>query len=191
MFLSCPLSAAVTTIAKMYSLFSISPPSVTADCCLFQFIFHRTPPCLYPSLLLCYLCGLRGPLLPLNSRLEVIRWSVPSSADLCSASAPVFLTTAAAESTPPTLLPVAETFVRVLLGFGGGWKSIWRLRRPWSGVWVVEVSDFGVKMARKEQKHQKFIHLRTNGVQNHRRGIKHIGTQVMVRWPSNSAALWL
>ena len=34
----------------------------------------------------------------------------------------------AAESMPLTPQPVAETLVRVIVGFGGGWADIWRLQ---------------------------------------------------------------
>ena len=87
------------------------------------------------------------------------------------------MTAMAAESTPPPPPPVAEAFVMVLIGFGGGWAAIWRLPAM---VGVVEVSNFLVKMARKERNQQKNL-LRTNGVQNHRGGIDHIGTHLKVR----------
>ena len=54
----------------------------------------------------------------------------------------------AAESMPPTPPPVAETFVRVLVGFGVVWAAIWRLPAM---VGVVDVSFVGQKMARKER----------------------------------------
>ena len=80
-----------------------------------------------------------------NSRPE------PSSVHL--SAAPAVITTAmAAESPPPTPPSVAEAFVRVLVGFGGGRAAIWRLLAM---VKVVEVSKFGWKMARKERKQQK------------------------------------
>ena len=62
------------------------------------------------------------------------------------------MTAVAAESMPPTPPPVAETFVRVLVGFGVVWAAIWRLPAM---VEVVEVSIVGLKMARKEALSQK------------------------------------
>ena len=58
------------------------------------------------------------------------------------------MTAMAAESPTTTPPPVAEAFVMVLVGFGGDWEAIWRLPAM---VGVVEVSNFGVKMARKER----------------------------------------
>ena len=57
------------------------------------------------------------------------------------------MTAMAAESSKMTLPPVAEAFVMVLVGFGGDWVAIWRLPAM---VGVVEVSNFLVKMARKD-----------------------------------------
>ena len=54
----------------------------------------------------------------------------------------------AAESTPPTPPPVAQVFVRVLVGFGVVGAAIWMLT---SIVGVVHVSFIGAKMARKER----------------------------------------
>ena len=62
------------------------------------------------------------------------------------------MTAVAAESMPPTPPPVAETFVRVLVGFGVVWAAIWRLPAM---VEVVDVSIVGLKMARKEALSQK------------------------------------
>ena len=53
-----------------------------------------------------------------------------------------------AELTPLTQLLVAQAFVMVLVGFGGGRTAIWRLSAM---VVVVEVWISGVKMARKER----------------------------------------
>ena len=55
----------------------------------------------------------------LHLRPEVNSLLVPSAGHLCSAMA-VIMTAMASESTPPTPLPVAKAFVRVLVGFGGG-----------------------------------------------------------------------
>ena len=58
------------------------------------------------------------------------------------------MTAVAAESPTTTPPPVAKAFAVVLVGFGGEWAAIWRLPAM---VGVVEVSNFGVKMARKER----------------------------------------
>ena len=58
------------------------------------------------------------------------------------------MTAVAAESTPPTPPPVAQVFVRVLVGFGVVGAAIWRLPAM---VGVVDVSFVGLKMARKER----------------------------------------
>ena len=79
---------------------------------------------------------------------EVIIHLEPSSFHLWAAPA-VIVTAVAAESPPQTAPPVAVTFVMVLVGFGGGWAAVWRLPAM---VGVVEVSDFGWKMARIERK---------------------------------------
>ena len=74
-------------------------------------------------------------------------WPEPLSVHLWLDSA-VIVTVMTDESTPPTLPPVAMTFVMVLVGFGGGWEAVRRLPAM---VEVVEVSNFRVKMARKER----------------------------------------
>ena len=83
----------------------------------------------------------------LSFRPEPICRPEPSSVHLLAAPAVILMTTAA-ESPPLTPPPVAEAFVRVLVGFGGGRAAIWRLPAM---VGVVEVSISEVKMARKER----------------------------------------
>ena len=70
---------------------------------------------------------------------------------MCSASA-VIATAMAAESPPTTPPPVAEAFVRVLVGFGGGRADNWRLPAM---VGVVEVSNFGGKWREKSVESKK------------------------------------
>ena len=73
---------------------------------------------------------------------------MPSSVHLWLASA-VILTAMAAESSTTTTPPlVAEAFMMVLVGFVGDWAAIWRLPAVFG---VVKVSNFRVKMARKER----------------------------------------
>ena len=55
----------------------------------------------------------------------------------------VIVTATAAESPPPTPPTVAEAFVRVLVGLGGGRAAIW--------IGVVDVSFVREKMTRKER----------------------------------------
>ena len=62
------------------------------------------------------------------------------------------MTAAAAESLPAAVSSVAVTFIRVLVGSGGGWTAVWRLPAM---VGVVEISKFGWKMSRKERKTKK------------------------------------
>ena len=87
-------------------------------------------------------------------RPEVICQLEPPSVYLKAASA-VFVTAMAAESAPTTLPLVAMTSVTVLVGFGGGQMAIWRLPAM---VGVVEVSIFGVKMARIEPEKNYSLH---------------------------------
>ena len=56
------------------------------------------------------------------------------------------MTAVAAESTPPTPPPVAQVFVRVLVGFGVVGAASWRLPAM---VGVVDVSFVGAKNGEK------------------------------------------
>ena len=91
----------------------ISLTYILADCCFHCSAPHPAYP--RPSVV----CVV---FVVLTFRPEVINQPVTSSVHLWLASA-VIVTEIAAESPQPAPSPVAEAFVTVLVGFGGGWQN--------------------------------------------------------------------
>ena len=119
-------------IVEMHHLFSsiivMLSPHLKADCCIYfihsTYFKNRTAHYLIVALSSTYLLSLLSPPFPPDSGGK--HPALPPYG--CTfVSLNVFLPKMSIKLTMTTPPPIAETFVRVMVGFGGDWAFAWRL----------------------------------------------------------------